>query len=145
MNWRSHVFVGLVFGLVLFYLMNLPIEKIILLSVFSALSALVPDLDHKMSKGKSLLDLIVIAFAFLFAFSVEKSLEQRIIVALALIGSYFVLFTILKPKHRGITHTLLFGLGYGILIYFLFDLNYALAGFVGYFSHLLADQHIKII
>ena len=109
--------------------------------VFGALSALVPDLDHSSSKGRQLLDKVVVAGSLLFfAF-----LQNALFFALGIIAVYFIIFTFFKPQHRGITHSLVACFVFSVLIYFMFNFNFAVAGLVGYTSHLLADKEIKLL
>jgi membrane-bound metal-dependent hydrolase YbcI (DUF457 family) len=65
--------------------------------------------------------------------------------ALAIFGAYFLLFLFFKPKHRGITHTIAMCSVYSMLIYIVLGLDFAFAGFIGYFSHLAADSHFRIL
>ncbi len=156
MRWRSHILIGavLVFA-VLFLLGQSSGIGIWFLTAFGALSALVPDLDHDSSKGRKLLDTFIIVFALLAVYVWEcggglcipapASLLPSMILFLAIIGGYFIAFRIFKPRHRGITHTLAANAVFGIALYVIFGDLIAVAGTVGYFSHLLADQHVKLI
>jgi membrane-bound metal-dependent hydrolase YbcI (DUF457 family) len=64
---------------------------------------------------------------------------------LAILGAYFVLFTIFKPRHRGITHTLVAGGVFSVLIFLLAGTLAGIVAGVGYLSHLVADSHVKMI
>ena len=143
MNWKSHALIGAVLViLVAFFIFKIS-DYLLLFEffVFGALSALVPDLDHSSSKGRQLLDKAVVIGSLL----IVGFLQNALFFALAIIAVYFILFTFFKPVHRGITHSLVACLVFAILVYFLFNFNFAIAGLIGYFSHLLADKEIKII
>jgi membrane-bound metal-dependent hydrolase YbcI (DUF457 family) len=74
-----------------------------------------------------------------------NTLQSMIISALAIFGAYFLFFLFLKPKHRGITHSIIACFIYTVLIYVIFGSQFAVAGFIGYLSHLGADRHFKLI
>ncbi len=156
MRWRSHVIIGAALTFAVIYLLGQhDLEALGLLVAFGALSALVPDLDHDSSKGRKILDTAVIAFSLLAVYlwnclgticipSGAKILPS-LILFLAIVGGYFIAFRIFKPRHRGITHTLAANAVFGIALWVVFGDLIAIAGAIGYFSHLLADQHVKII
>ncbi len=156
MRWRAHVLIGAMLSLAAVYLLGQrDIAALALLAAFGAFSALAPDLDHDSSKGRKILDVAVIAFA-LFAVYVWDCLGvlcvpsgakilPALILFLALVGGYFIAFRIFKPRHRGITHTLAANAVFGIALWVVFGDLIAIAGTVGYFSHLLADRHVKMI
>ncbi|MFN7990801.1 MAG: metal-dependent hydrolase [Candidatus Micrarchaeia archaeon] len=156
MRWRAHLLVGAVLVFCVSYLAGGrdPLS-LALLSAFGALCALAPDLDHESSKGRKLLDAAVIAFAFLSAYiwscggaaclpSIAKLLPA-LIIFLAVLGCYLIIFRLFKPKHRGITHTIAANIVFAAALYVVFGEAIAAAGAVGYFSHLLADQHIRLV
>jgi len=51
----------------------------------------------------------------------------------------------MKPRHRGITHTLLLAAGYGLAIWFFSNMNFGVAAFLGYLSHLAGDRMLKLL
>jgi membrane-bound metal-dependent hydrolase YbcI (DUF457 family) len=126
------------------------------LSAFGALSALAPDLDHESSKGKKMLDMALILLAAVIAIasgcggnicipSSISGLGSIVIMFLVIVGAYFITFILFKPRHRGITHTLAACLVFGILVFLIAGPRLALAGFIGYLSHLIADGIVKIL
>jgi len=152
MNWKAHALIGAVSAVVLLYLLGTKdLLSVAIIAVFGALSALVPDLDHESSKGKKLLDVIFVPFALVVAYVSECGRNICIpdlsmaVIFFALVGVYSIFFFFLKPKHRGITHTVFAALVFGLILYFLVGFQFALAGFAGYFSHLAADRHVKFI
>jgi hypothetical protein len=124
-------------------------------TAFAGLSALVPDLDHDSSKGRKWLDVAFIGFAFMTVYGSGcgtdlcipgmAQLGEMLVTFLAMAGAYFLFFRFLKPRHRGITHTLVACFVFSVLLYFMAGKNLALAGAVGYFSHLVADLHVKLV
>ena len=143
MNWKSHALIGAVLViLVAFFIFKIS-DYLLLFEffVFGALSALVPDLDHSSSKGRQLLDKAVVIGSLL----IVGFLQNALFFALAIIAVYFILFTFFKPAHRGITHSLVACFVFSVLVCFSFNLNFAIAGLIGYFSHLLADKEIKLV
>lgn len=151
MNWIKHFAIGFILNLAILYFIELNIYEIIILSFFAAGSALIPDLDYTNSKARGILDKIIIfiaaAFTYLF-YCIDYFCIYTEIFALrifAFVGVYFIIFTYFKPEHRGITHSVLFAVSFSFLIYLVIGYKFALAGAIGYFSHLIADKKIKLI
>ncbi|MBD3397698.1 hypothetical protein GF412_01040 [Candidatus Micrarchaeota archaeon] len=154
MNWPEHMFIGALFGLVLALFLQLPLIEGGLVAAMAAVSALAPDIDHDSSKIRKISNITVpiAAFGFSFASNCTESvmctledLRYVIILGLAITGLYMIIITFFKPRHRGITHTVFAALIFAVFIYVFSDLNFALAGFAGYSSHLLADKHIRLL
>jgi len=164
MNYVGHLIVGLILtSIVAYFLYPSHIGSIPMLLIFLTIgtaSALVPDLDHPKSKGTKILNttmfILLILFATNLSFglgssanpfisisidSIVKFLFLSILFCLAWIG----LITIIRPRHRGITHSFL-ALGiYSLILYFVFGPVFLVPGAVGYFSHLLADKTFKVV
>ncbi len=160
MDWRGHLTIGFVFGLLVAIILVfsfgiLDLFQSIVLVAFATICSLIPDLDHDVSKGRALLDYGFVFFAFLTTYLSScggsvcipsiPSLPNLILPSLALIGVYFLIFRFLKPRHRGITHTLVACLVFSVFIYVVLGFEFALFGLAGYFSHLVADAHIRLI
>jgi len=156
MDWKSHAAIGLISALVIAYALG--VRDIILLSAmacFGAIAALVPDLDHDASKGKAILDLVFISFAFFLVYFAGcegqicrpslETLSGMALIFFAFLGVYFLFFRFFKPAHRGITHTLFAAAAFGVLTYLFTGEMLAIAGTAGYLSHLVADNHIRAI
>ncbi len=155
MRWRAHVLIGVFLSFAVLYLFGMrDLAGLALLSAFGGLSAMVPDLDHDSSKGRKILDVLAMLFSLLAVYlwncggavcvpSTARALPT-LMLFLALMGGYFVLFLLFKPSHRGITHTILANAVFGLALWVIFGDSIAMAGTVGYFSHLLADMHIKL-
>lgn len=159
MNWKSHTLIAFFLSLAIFYFVfsireAVQIPQLLFLSIFSALSALVPDLDHDLSKGRKLLDAVVIVFAFgiaayFYFFNSASGIPSSFfgppMIFFAIPGFYFIAFKILKPRHRGATHTIVLCFAFSVLVYLIAGLQLAVAGLIGYFSHLLVDKEIKLL
>ncbi len=156
MDWKSHAAIGAVVSLAAAYLLGVhDVLGLMFFFVFGGLAALVPDLDHDASKGRQILDMVAIGFAGSTAYmsgcgngicipAMEK-IGGMVIALLAMVGIYFLFFKFFKPKHRGITHTLVATVVFGAILSFMTGFTVAMVGAVGYLSHLVADQHIKVI
>jgi membrane-bound metal-dependent hydrolase YbcI (DUF457 family) len=156
MDWKSHALIGAVSSLAAAWLLGVhDALGLAFFFFFGALAALVPDLDHDASKGRQILDMVAIAFAGSTAYmsgcgkticvpEVQK-IGGMVIALLAMVGVYFLFFKFFKPKHRGITHTLVAAAVFGVLLSFLAGTTVAIVGAVGYVSHLVADSHIRLV
>lgn len=154
MNWRPHFTIGALAGAVMALVLQQEMFVIFLAGIIGGLSALAPDIDHDSSKIRKAADITVPIFGVFFSLSsscyadaecIFINWREIIISALAITGLYTIVITYLKPRHRGATHTLAFALLFFMLLYTVANFNFALFGFAGYVSHLLADQHIKLI
>lgn len=155
MNYKQHFLVGILFSIAALFLLNRTIVSLdsFFLILICAIFALLPDVDHDLSKGKQLLDYSSIFFSFVVSYSLSCSslcslsvslLAQIVKNALILIGGYFVFIRFFKPKHRGITHSLSFSALLGALLYFLFGFDFSFFATLGYVSHLIADNHLRL-
>jgi membrane-bound metal-dependent hydrolase YbcI (DUF457 family) len=156
MNWKSHAAIALIASLAVFYFfigISDPVQ-LLLLAGFSAIAALIPDMDSNESRGREALDLAVVATASFLSYSsfcggslCIPSIEQlgrMALSALALLGAYFIFIRFVMPRHRGIVHSLVVCLAFTALLYVFAGRSYALAGFIGFFSHLAADNELKL-
>ncbi|MBD3210386.1 hypothetical protein GF318_03320 [Candidatus Micrarchaeota archaeon] len=156
MNWRPHAVIGGTLALaVLYFLGTGDVIELIVIAFFGAMAALVPDIDHHASKGKEILDLAFISVAFFLVYFSNcgsgicipniDAVSRMALIFFAFLGVYFLFFRFFKPAHRGVTHTLAACAAFGILAFLFTGEKLGVAGFLGYFSHLAADQHIKLI
>ncbi len=153
MNWPGHVLLGIVFGAV--FAIVIGAEPFLFVSILfvAAFSALVPDIDHDSSKIRGYADLGVPICAFLFSYTAScdgvlcgvENWHSILVSTLAITGLYMIVMTYMKPKHRGITHTLLLAAGYGVAIWFFSDWVFGVAGLLGYVSHLAGDRMVKLV
>jgi membrane-bound metal-dependent hydrolase YbcI (DUF457 family) len=143
MDWKGHIVIGAICSVLFFYFMFSIYDNALLIQLLfiSTIAALAPDLDHDSSMGKKLADVVIVIFAALIAY-----VTQSFLYFFAVVGVYFILFKILQPKHRGITHTLFACVALSaILIIVTANGLFGLAFAVGYFSHLLADGEVRAI
>ncbi len=154
MNWRLHFVIGALAGAIVALALQFDVFVIFLAGIIGGIAALAPDIDHDSSKIRKAADITVPIFGVFFSLSsacyadvecIIADWRAIIISALAITGLYTTVITYLKPKHRGITHTILFALVFFFLLFTISNLSFALFGLAGYVSHLLADQHIRLI
>ncbi len=139
MNWFFHI----IFSLILVFLISYFFPVSLPFYIIAGFSALMPDIDLVQSKGRRILDVMIIIFVFSIFFIRSFSFSS-LIFSLAILGFYFLMFTIFKPKHRGITHSFLALFLYSIFFYFFFGFNLAFVAFIGYLSHLIGDLTFKL-
>lgn len=153
MNWAGHVLLGIVFGAAFALLIGADAFLFGSIVFVAAFSALVPDIDHDSSKIRGYADFGVPICAFLFSYTAScngvacevENWHPILVSTLAITGLYMIVMTYMKPRHRGITHTLLLAAGYGMAIWFFSNLEFGVAGLLGYVSHLVADRQMKVI
>lgn len=150
MDWKSHLFFGAALGAAIaHFALHSEAQALILFAAISGASALLPDLDTEKSKASQIVGtvaaaLLLIAAAWL-ALADGRGIAEFALYALALLAAAFALAKILRPRHRGMTHGLLFFFAVCAVAYALLGGFFALAFAAGYFSHLLADRCIKLI
>ena len=154
MNWPEHMLIGALAGVLVAYFLGADLLTSALIVAMASVSALAPDIDHDSSKIRQAANLVVPLAAFSFAITsacennvqcVFAHKDSILISGLAVVGLYMLIMVFLKPRHRGIIHTVAAAAVFGILVYIISDSTFAIAGFAGYFSHLLADRQIKLI
>jgi membrane-bound metal-dependent hydrolase YbcI (DUF457 family) len=149
MRWQSQIIIGALAAAVASYFLGF--DNLILLAIIGGLAALLPDLDHDTSKGRKILDFTVIILSFVVVYMKSCSGQlcvpdiQILITWLGFLGLYFLIFWFFKPKHRGITHTLLAAIFVAIAGYLILGYEYAAVILIGYLSHLIADGVFKVI
>lgn len=149
MNWQMHLLIGLVFGIALAFFLNLDFFASAQLVLLSSFSALVPDIDHKDSKMRQITNYAAFVFALLFSLSLNFSpaglaLQKIVVDFFAIFGAYSFFMLFVMPPHRGFVHSLSFAFLYAVALFLLFDFQFAIFGAVGFLSHLIADNEIKI-
>lgn len=136
MNWKLHLIGGIISSILLFALISyyhgfneLVLSVFLLVPIY----ALLPDIDHKDSTitwwsiGLAALLILVGVFA------------SNVLIY---IGAGLIVLTyiaVLVFKHRGITHSIPFGVATTIPIWYFFGVVPALILFAAYWSHLLLD------
>jgi membrane-bound metal-dependent hydrolase YbcI (DUF457 family) len=155
-RWQAHVAVAVVlivlasaaFGFPAPVSVSLPFAMLVLAC---AVSSMVPDLDHERSKGsRSLFIFLCLAAVVLAASATLTSISPDAvfnfaIYSLAQIGALFLIIKVLRPKHRGITHSLSALVLFASVVFLISrSPQVTFACFLGYLSHLLADFEIKL-
>ncbi|MFA6048560.1 MAG: metal-dependent hydrolase [Candidatus Micrarchaeia archaeon] len=121
------------------------------------LASAFPDIDHHKTKiFRTTLAASAIAFAF-FAYAALQSAMQptsAAIAALACGAIAAIAIRILKPRHRGITHSVAAALAFGAFAYFATAIpapgatqaatQTAIASTLAYAMHLLLDGEVKL-
>ncbi|MCD6522522.1 MAG: metal-dependent hydrolase [Candidatus Diapherotrites archaeon] len=156
-DFKTHSLIGIgiwaIFVLFL-YFRHWDINLVLVSFFVSFLGSLAPDTDTPKSKIGKWLELIVFLSAFSFAFSSRfsfsnpfESLAHVFLVTITI----FSLFILIRPRHRGATHTIKACAVYAILIFLWIyfwkgiwlGVEFSILAFLSYFSHLVLDSHIK--
>ena len=145
MDWKAHLFIGVFAGLAIgFFCFGMGTQAI-LFSAVSGAGALLPDIDLRKSKisqiAYAVAAVLIAAFSFLLS---DGDIARMLTYAAAMALGLLALDFLVRPRHRGITHSLLFALALAAAAYFLFGLVAASALLTGYLSHLLADGVLKL-
>ena len=147
MDWKAHIAIAAALGAAVAYFL-FP-SGIILFAAISAVAGLVPDLDLRKSKGSRLLYAAAIALAgagaYANSFAVGAGWQEFLIYFAVIVIVLGAVDILIRPRHRGIMHGILFMLLFCAACYFLFGFLIASAVLAGYFSHLLADKCIKLV
>jgi len=155
MRWQSHAIIAFVSSIaILYFLLGITsLIQLLPLGLFALVAALFPDIDHGESKGRKIMDVAVVAAILFFAYASAcagdicipaiSQLQSIAVSSLILFGLYFLFIIFIMPRHRGFTHSLVACLGFCVMIYILAGRFFALAGLIGYLSHLIADGEIK--
>lgn len=149
MDWKSHLFIGLLSGAAAAaYIFHAGAQAAFLFTLASGACALLPDLDMRKSKASKMahaaLFILIFAAALLLSYSYGKGLESFFLYAAMLLLAMLVLDLLIRPRHRGIMHSLSFLFAISAVSFFIFGEFFASALAIGYFSHLCADFCIKL-
>jgi len=135
-NYKTHIAFGLLLTLSLYFLLfkfgyeSLSLMELLTITIITVIYAILPDIDVKTSKAYNIL-----LFASLFLiilFAVEEEYLYTILITL-------ILLTVSLLRHRGITHTVWFGLLISLPLVLIGRL-YPIYGFLAYTSHLFLDR-----
>lgn len=138
MNWKQHLLGGLIITIIialpsLYYNLITPnLYNLIIIVLVWLTYSLLPDIDIGTSKIRKFYTIIV---ALLIIYSLLYShITFGIVLASTLIFIQFL-------KHRGLSHSFIFGLLVSAPLYFYFD-NYMLAiiAYTNFLSHLVLDR-----
>lgn len=146
MDWKAHLFLGVLAGFaVAFFGFGIAGAQLAVFCAVAGAGALLPDIDLRKSKISQASYGIAAALILLFSLMLSNGDGARMLLyAAAMALALLALDFLARPRHRGITHGLLFALALAAAAYFLFGLTIAAALFAGYLSHLLADGVVKL-
>ena len=146
MDWKAHIAIAALAGAAVSYFF-FP-SQILLFTLISAAAGLLPDLDIRNSRGSQIAYALAIALVLLAAyqlsFAAGKGWQEFLLYFAAIAAVLAVADFLIRPRHRGVMHGLLFLLALSAACWLLFGALAASAVFAGYFSHLLADRCIKL-
>ncbi len=147
MDWKAHIAIAVLLGAAVSYFL-FP-NEIAVFAVVAGIAGLLPDLDLRKSKGSQLLYAAALAFAALAAymnsFAAGKGWQEFLLYFAVVVALLAAADFLIRPRHRGIMHSILFLLLVSAACFLLFGAMVALAVFVGFLSHLLADRCIKFV
>jgi len=150
MNWKEHLWIGIISSGIFSVAMYLKYDWFgadvipqLLAVIF--LSGLVPDLDHENGKlhqwliGLGLLLALAGLGAAYLDMGVVANSQKLIISGVLLSASAFFMGEF--SHHRGFWHSIPAAVIYGGIVGFILqDINFGYVGFIGYYSHLVADS-----
>ncbi|VVC00749.1 LexA-binding, inner membrane-associated putative hydrolase [uncultured archaeon] len=149
MNWKTHLLLGAALGAaVCYFLFTKDALQVALAAVLAGGSALLPDIDIRNSKASKITYLILggaalVAAAWL-SFGSGKGAWEFALYLCAIVGGILIVDLLIRPRHRGITHSLVALAVVSVCAYAAAGLLVACAVAVGYFSHLLFDNSVKL-
>jgi len=139
-NYKNHLLFGVVCWVAVCYVFNFLQHPLFAVSfAVVAVSSLFPDLDSQSSKINNFTELSL-AGIILFVAGVLYFTKNNLLLPL-LFACGALIFAMQLLRHRGVMHSPILGIFIASAIYFLFSHFLAAAFLVGFFSHLLADQH----
>lgn len=157
-NYKAHMALGLLLWIFFaFSFLELSFESLPLASAsffVALLGSVLPDTDTPKSKIGRFLQYGVFFFAFFISFSTfysKNALYQSFFKSGVVAGIIFIVFVLLRPGHRGITHSLKVNVvyGLGVFVWLFPSFGMVTAGYIAflgaacYFSHLVLDEQIK--
>jgi membrane-bound metal-dependent hydrolase YbcI (DUF457 family) len=150
MDWKSHLIFGALLGAAAgYFALHAAAYPLAIFAIVSAAAALLPDLDERTSKASKVAAAVALAAIFtgalLISLASGKGIVEFATYALLLLAAAFAADRLVRPRHRGIMHSLVFAALAFAASYAAFGQFFALAIACGYFSHLLADRCVKII
>jgi membrane-bound metal-dependent hydrolase YbcI (DUF457 family) len=130
---------------------NFSAKSVVIMCLIILLYSLLPDIDHKNSTvtwwfiGFSIIGLIWGLLVLIMRQNYNRGL---LLIGISIVFLLAIYFCTNYFKHRGIIHSILIGILVSIPLYFIFffEVQYAIIGFVAWYSHLLADGYLfKIV
>lgn len=146
-NFAVHVALTVIFAAILCNYMfgSIGLEGILFITI-AGLSALIPDIDNGNSLITRITSLVVIGvLVFYLATTYGINLNSLLLLVAGII-IYILARKILFPKHRGYTHSIVFALIMGaVMYYFTNNVLISAAVITGITAHMLEDMMLKVI
>lgn len=104
------------------------------------LGAIIPDVDERHTRQFRLVVIVVAAIVFAYAYNATGANAMESVASgllAAIVAGFAVL--ILKPRHRGVMHSLFAAAAFCVTVFFLRGTEAAAAGLMGILSHLALD------
>ena len=154
-SWKHHLFLGvaveLAFLLFMFFWQQWYITFSLLyaiqICIIIFISPLLCDLDHKQGKLREGITFLGLLIGLIGVIGYYFKIDLQTLMIYGILLSVFSYIPFYLTKHRGFLHTLGFIGLYGIGLYFLLgNIQLAILGFLGAYTHLLGDKiYFKII
>lgn len=140
MDWKAHAAIAAACCFLLDAALGWPITAAIVAATI--LGALSPDVDHSKTKFFRFFAVVLAAAAAGAVFSATGSAAYA---GAAAAGAVLVAFVV-KPRHRGVTHSFLAAAGFGALAFGVTaDMHVAVNAAAAYATHLFADLEFKLV
>ena len=146
LDWKAHLILGVLAGAaVAHFAFGAGGERLLLFCAISGAAALLPDIDLRKSKVSQVAYAAAAAAIVAAAWLLSGGDWRKMLLYAGAAALGLLAFDLLaRPRHRGITHSLLFLALLAAAAYFAFGLFAASALATGYLSHLLADGALKV-
>ena len=134
-NYKKHIVFGVLTSIILYYLLiklsvvNFNLEELVVISLISVMYSILPDIDIRTSKAYGIF--IFSSVLIMMLLTMKGEILYSMIVGGIVIAVSFL-------KHRGITHSILFGI-ISSLPLFLIGNIFPIFGFVSFLSHKVLD------
>ncbi|MCX6772131.1 MAG: metal-dependent hydrolase [Candidatus Micrarchaeota archaeon] len=143
MKWRAHLFIGVAASAFAAYLLRLGLPDAAIFCAVSAASSLLPDLDIRSSKASqaayAVALLALLAAAYFLSFARGGGWQEFALSFIAISCVLAALDLLIRPRHRGMMHSLPFALAAAAACFAVFGALASGAFLLGYCSHLAAD------
>ncbi|MCX8197190.1 MAG: metal-dependent hydrolase [Candidatus Micrarchaeota archaeon] len=140
MRWGAHLLFGVLCSFAAGKALGLPDSQLAPFCAISAFFSLLPDIDAKQSKISGLARGAIALAGILASFALSEGKAERFaFLVLVLFAAIWALEEIARPRHRGITHSLLFAAACVAAVFAVAGEIPAIAAGIGIMSHLLAD------
>lgn len=144
MNYLAHIFIALASIFLLFAATNQQLSAQV--AAITVLGAILPDVDHAKSKAFKFFIAVTFATVFSTAFGLlQEGLAAKIAYSAILAATACVIAYAVKPRHRGVVHSVAAACVFTAACLALGGFHVALAGLTAFLSHLAADGKVKLL